>query len=105
MTHFAGSKKCLVWRRHVFFVSHGACCIVACRHCVQVFVDKPSEISDDVHVVFHSLFAFGLGLAPMSLYGCDSRLCLVRITCSLAQDELDVMCDRLRLIGRLYPTK
>ncbi len=82
------------------FVSH----VLVCRHW-QVFVDKPSEISDDVHVVFHSLFAFGLGLAPMSLYGCDSRLCLVRITCSLAQDELDVMCDRLRLIGRLYPKK
>ena len=89
-----------MWRRHVPFVSH----VLVCRHW-QVFVDKPSEISDDVHVVFHSLFAFGLGLAPMSLYGCDSRLCLVRITCSLAQDELDVMCDRLRLIGRLYSKK
>ncbi len=65
----------------------------------DVFVDKPTEVLDDVHVAFHCLFAFGLGLAPMSLYGCDSSLCLVRITCSLAQDELELMCGRLRLIG------
>ena len=53
-------------------------------------------IDTDVHAVFHLMFAHGLALAPMSLYGVDPHRLLLRVTCSCATAE-----EEAALLARL----
>ncbi len=68
-----------------------------------VFQSPPATITTDVEAVFHLLFAHGLALAPMSLYGVAPEKLLIRITASCGADEMTVLLDRIRAVADTYP--